>query len=87
MSEDEKPKLVDVAFEDYTFGDGSMNARQYHAWLWAQIPGGLSEAKLRHMSAVINRMTLQFMSEAMLDDVETKNTEGGLAAWLRGQTN
>ena len=76
--------LKPVNISDFAFGDGSMNARQYHAWLWAQIPDGLPEAKLKQMSAVINALTMDFMVEAMTDE-PIEEQKGGLAELLRGK--
>jgi hypothetical protein len=74
-------KPVDVPIEDYTFGDGSMNARQYHAWLWAQVPKDVSEAKLQQMSRVIDALTIQFMADSFNDPQPEQ--KGGLAELLK----
>ncbi len=69
--------LVPVDIADYTFPDGSMNARQYHAWLWAQIPKDVTGERLERISAIIDGLTVKFMADGMAEEPWPK-TSGGL---------
>jgi hypothetical protein len=75
-------KLIDVPIENFTFADGSMNARQYHAWLWAKIPKDATEAELKRAYDVIAALTTKFMFDS-LDDPPPPPAKGGLASLFK----
>jgi non-homologous end joining protein Ku len=71
--------IVDIPIEQFTFSDGSMNARQYHAWLWAQVPKDVAGDKLQRVSKVIDALTMKFMLDGLDDPVPHAEVKGGLA--------